>query len=141
MITQEGKFLKTGLSQVKTNEILVEKLQSSIEFFTYNIRRYHVDVSLVLLYTEEDVNAKIQSCMRLTDIIDTVKIGESYFNFIFLPFTNEQESYDFIKKVEINKLQSIKSFFYFRHLTPTTCDYFNFINSYLFEIKKEETFF
>ncbi len=51
------------------------------------------------------------------------------------------DSYSFIKEIQKAKLTKIKSFFYFKELEPTINNYFNFINSYLFEIKKEEAFF
>ena len=134
-------FLKTGLSQIEVTKLLVEELQSSIEYLTYNIRRYKVPVSLVLFYTQEDVSKKIKDTMRLTDIQDTIKVGDSYFNFVFLPFTDEIDSYTFVKHIEKTQLKNIDSFFHFKRLEPTIHNYFNFVNSYLFEIEKEETFF
>ena len=141
MSESENLFLKTGHSHIEVAQILVEKLQPSIEHFTYSIKRYNFPVSLVLLYTQEDVSKEINESMRLTDILSSIKIGDSYFNFVFLPFTDEADSYEFIKNIEKTQLTNIDSFFHFKHLKPTTCNYFNFINSYLFEIEKEETFF
>ncbi|MDA3908451.1 MAG: hypothetical protein PF437_05140 [Sulfurimonas sp.] len=134
-------FLKTGMSHIEVAQTLVEKLQPSIEYLTYNLRRYKVPVSLVLFYTQEDISQKITDTMRLTDILTSIKIGDSYFNFVFLPFTDEIDSYTFVKHVEKTLLKNIDSFFHFERLDPTIHNYFNFINSYLFEIEKEETFF
>ncbi len=134
-------FLKTELSQIEVAKILVDKLEASIEYLTYNIRRYKVPVTLVLFYTKEDVTEHIHDVMRLTDVLNTVKLGKAHFNFVFLPFTDEIDAYAFIKNVEQTKLNNIKSFFYFEKLEPTVHNYYNFINSYLFEIEKKETFF
>lgn len=134
-------FLKTGLSHIEVTKLLIEELQSSIEYLTYNIRRYKAPVSLVLFYTQEDISEKITESMRLTDKLSSIKIGDSYFNFVFLPFTDEIDSYTFVKHIEKTQLKDINSFFYFEKLPTTVHNYFNFINSYLFEIEKEESFF
>jgi len=141
MVREEGLFLKTGLSQINTTEKIVDKLKLDMSFLAYNIKRYKIPVTLVLIYTQEDISKSIKESIRVSDKLKTIKIGESYFNFIFLLFTNEMDSYSFIKTIEKTKLTKIKSFFYFKELEPIINNYFNFINSYLFEIKKEEAFF
>lgn len=134
-------FLHTGLSQIETAQVLVEKLEPPIEYLTYNIRRYHVPISLVLFYTQEDITRQIKKNMRLTDVLKTIRIGGSYFSFVFLLFAEEVDSYTFIKHVEKTDLNNINSFFHFEQLKPTVHNYYNFINSYLFELENEETFF
>lgn len=134
-------FLNTGLTQIETAHLLVENLEPSIEYLTYNIRRYNTPVSLVLFYTQEDISEQIKDSIRLTDILKTVKIGDSYFSFVFLLFAEEEDSYTFIKHVEKTKLGNINSYFYFEQLEPTVYNYYNFINSYLFDIEKKEPFF
>ncbi|WP_373034536.1 hypothetical protein [Sulfurimonas sp.] len=134
-------FLHTGLSQIETAQFLVERLQPPIEYLTYNIRRYHVPISLVLFYTQEDISKQIKKNMRLTDVLKTIKIGGSYFSFVFLLFAEEVDSYTFIKHVEKTDLTNINSFFHFEQLKPTVHNYYNFINSYLFELENKETFF
>lgn len=124
-------FLKTGLIQIDVDKILIEKLKPSIEYLTYNIRRYNVPVTLVLFYTEIDVSEPLKKSMRLTDIENTIKIGESYFNFVFLPFTDGIDSYTFIKKIENTDLNNIKNFFHFEILEPTIYCYNNLINNFL----------
>ena len=141
MSNDENLFFKTGLSHIDVTKVLVEKLEPSIEYLTYNIRRYNIPVSLVLFCTREDISEEITQSMRLTDVLVPIKIGDSHFSFVFLPFTDEIDSYTFIKHVEKNKLSNIRSYFYFKHLPPTVHNYFNFLNSYLFEIEKKETFF
>jgi len=132
-------FLGTGLSQVETVKYLIDGVKPALEYITYNIRRYKTPVSLVLFYTEEDVTESIRETMRLTDVLIDIKIGNSYFNFILLPFTESIDSYSFIKHEEYKKLSHIEHYYYFERLEPQVYNYFNFINSFLFKIleKKE----
>ncbi|EDZ61184.1 hypothetical protein SMGD1_0356 [Sulfurimonas gotlandica GD1] len=134
-------FLNTGLSHIDVAKALVEDIQSSIEYLTYNIRRYKVPVTLVLFYSQEDISQSLEDSMRLTDVIHTIKLGDAYLSFVFLLFTEEVDCYSFVKHVEHTKLEDIKNFFYFEKLPHTVHNYYNFINSYLFEIEKKETFF
>jgi hypothetical protein len=134
-------FLNTGLTQIQTAQLLVENLESHIQHLTYNIRRYHIPVSLVLFYTREDISQQINESIRLTDISKSIKIGDSYFNFVFLLFAEKTDSYTFVKHIEKTKLHNINSFFHFEQLEPTVYNCYNFLNSFLFEIEKKETFF
>ena len=138
---QDGStFLKTGISQIETTKILIDKIEDAVEYLTYNIRRYKIPVSLVLFYTEEDISKSIIDTKRLTDVLIDVKIGDSYFNFILLPFTEEVESYSFVRHEEYNKLSKIENYYHYEMLEPKIYNYFNFVNSYIFRIveKKEE---
>ena len=132
-------FLGTGLSQVETVKHLVDGIKPALEYITYNIRRYKTPVSLVLFYTEEDVSESIRETMRLTDVLIDIKLGNSYFSFVLLPFTESIDSYSFIKHEEHKKLGHIEHYYYFERLEPQIHNYFNFINSFLFKIleKKE----
>jgi len=138
MLTNEKTFLKTGLAQLEVDRILIEKLKPSIEYLTYNIRRYDVPVTLVLFYTEMDISESLSKSMRLTDVETTIQIGDSYFNFVFLPFTDGVDSYTFIKKVENSDLTNIKNFFYFEILEPTIYCYNTLINRFLDEIIEDQ---
>lgn len=136
-MSSEGTFLNTGLSQIETTKIIIDKLEYAVEYLTYNIRRYRVPVSLVLFYSEVDISEPIKETKRLTDVLIDIKIGDSHFNFILLPFTEETESYSFVKHVEEAKLSHIKHYFYYEMLNPQIYNYFNFVNSYLFEINEK----
>lgn len=138
MVTENDLFFKTGTTQRLTVNALLEKLKPSLDYLTYNVKRYKVPVALVLFYTEEDVSKQLRECMRLTDALLSVKIGESYFNFIYLPFTEENSAYSFIKHIERNKLQNIKNLYYFENLKNAIYNHYNFINSYLFEIAQND---
>lgn len=143
MTSSNNIFLKTGLRQIEVDKILIEKLKLSIEYLTYNIRRYKVPVTLVLFYTEVDVSATLKKSMRLTDIETTIKIGESYFNFVFLPFTDSIDSYTFIKKIENTNLNNIKNFFHFEILEPTVYCHNTLINKFLngiIDYEKEDSY-
>jgi len=133
-------FLGTNLSQVETVKKLVNALKPALEYITYNIRRYKTPVSLVLFYTQEDISESIRETMRLTDVLIDIKIGSSYFSFVFLPFTESIDSYSFIKHAEYKKLSHIEHYYYFEKLEPRVYNYFNFVNSFLFKIlEKKET--
>lgn len=134
MYEEKESFLKTGLSQIDVTNLLVEKLASPIDYLTYNVKRYHVPVTLVLFYTEEDVSHKLKESTRLTDIIDSIQIGNSCFNFVFLPFTDEVDSYGFVKHVESTRLMNINHIYYYEKLPPEVHNHFNLLNNYLFEI-------
>lgn len=131
-------FLKTGLSQIDVAKTIVEKLEPSIEYLTYNIRRYNAPVTLVMFYSEEDISDKLKSNVRLTDVIISIKIGDSYFNSVFLIFTEEEDAYAFVKNVEYSKLGNVDNFYYYETLQPKVYNYYNFINTYLFEIDEKK---
>jgi len=137
----DNLYLETGLSQIETTEILVEKLEPLIKYITYNIKRYKTPVSMLLFYTDEDISKKLHEYMRLTDVIKTIKIGESYFNFVFLLFTDNEGSYEFLKNLEISKLSKVDNYFYYEELEPEIYNIYNLLNSYLFNIAKKESFF
>lgn len=130
-------FLQTELSQIEVTNLLVDKLTSSIDYLAYNVNRYHLPVTLVLLYTEEEIEDKLKESSRLTDVIESIKIGNSYFNFVFLPFTDEVDSYTFIKHVESTKLLNIYHLYYYEKLPKKVHSHFNFLNNYLFEILEQ----
>ncbi|WP_372999272.1 hypothetical protein [Sulfurimonas sp.] len=138
MTEKKDLFMQTGKSQISTTNMLIEKLKPSIEYLTYNIKRYNVPITLVLFYSEEDISDKLHDSVRLTDVIDSIKIGDSYFNFVFLIFTDEEDSYAFVKHVEYNKLSNIDHFYYYETLQPEIYNYYNFINTYLFEIDEKK---
>jgi len=133
-MSKEKIYLNTGLHQTDTVKMLVEKIKPCLEYLTYNIRRYKTPVVLVLFYTEEDISQSIKDTMRLTDVLSVKKIGNSYFNFVCLPFTEIVEAYEFIKHVQKQNLNTKNYFYHFEQLTPTIHNYYNFINSYLFNI-------
>ena len=137
-MSEEKIYLNTGLHQIDTVKVLVEKIKPCVEYLTYNIRRYKVPVVLILFYSEEDISQSIKSTMRLTDVITVKKIANSYFNFVCLPFTETVESYEFIKHVEKKNLNNQEFFYHFEQLTPTIHNYYNFINSYLFSISERK---
>jgi len=133
-MSNQDTYLNTGLSQIETTKIIIDKIEYAVEYLTYNIRRYKIPVSLVLFYSEVDISRPIDETKRLTDVLIDIKIGDSHFNFILLPFTDETESYSFVKHVEKNKLNHIKHYYYYEMLEPQVYNYFNFVNSYLFHI-------
>lgn len=120
---------------------MVDAIKDSVEYLTYSIRRYKVPVSQVLIYTEVDISELIEKTKRLTDVCINVKIGDSYFHFILLPFTDTTQSYSFIKNLERKVLTKIQTYYHCEMLEPEIHNYFNFVNSFLFQIlarKKEE---
>ena len=135
----ESTYLATGLSQIQTNKLLLKELEPNIEELVYNTKRYNEAVCLVLFYTEEDISAIIQECIRKTDIPKIIHIGDAYFNFIFLPFSSETEGYTFIKHVEYKKLHNIEHYYYYEKIRETDfSNEFNFINTFLFSIKEQK---
>ena len=138
MLGAKNFFLKTGLSQIDTTKKLIENLQKPIEELLYNIKRYKIPVSLVLFYTEEDISQALDKHIRLTDVLRTIKIGDSYFNFVFLPFTEVENSYSFLKETERKLLQNTEYLFHIEEVEPAVNNFYNFINSFLFEILERE---
>lgn len=137
MNEEKKLFLSTNLSQIETVKILVEKLQPSLDYLTYNIKRYKVPVVMIVFHTQKDISKELEQSKRLTDIAITIQIGESYFNFVFLPFTELIESYNFIKHVEYKKLSNTENYYHHEMLPSEINNYFNFINSYLFIIAEK----
>lgn len=140
MSDEKNIFLSTGLTQIETAKILADEMKPSLEYITYNVKRYKTPVSLVLFYTEEDISKSIRANKRLTDALLDFKIGDSYFNFVILPFTEEIDSYNFIKHEEYKDLDFIEHYYYFEILEPSIYNYVDFINSFLLKIlEKKET--
>ena len=138
-MSNQDVYLDTGLTQIETVKILVDKIKPSVEYLTYNIKRYKVPVALVLFYTTEDISESIEETMRLTDVLVTTKLGDAHFSFVLLPFTESIDSYSFIKHEIRRKLGNVENYYHFEELKPEVHNYFNFVNSYLFEIKERNT--
>jgi len=137
---QEKKelYLDTGMSQIETTKLLVNELESSVEYLTYNIERYNAPVVMLLIYTNEDISDALNRHMRLTDALKMIKINQSYFNFVFLPFTELEDSHSFILNEEHYKLGSVEHYCYYDILPPKVYNYYNLINTYLFNIIEEK---
>lgn len=137
MIEEKRIFLDTRISQIEVANVLLEKLKDSLEYLTYNIKRYNVPVVMVMFYTCQDIGEKLEADKRLTDLLISVKIGKSYFNIVFLPFTELLESYNFIKHVEYDELNSTENFYHHELLPAEINNYFNFINGFLFTLEEK----
>ena len=131
-------YLETGMSQIETTKLLIEAVESSIEYLTYNIERYHTPVTMLLIYTSEDISDSLNRHMRLTDALKVVKINQAYFNFAFLPFTDLKDGHSFLLHEERYKLGKVKHYSYYEVLPPKVYNYFNLINSYLFKITEDK---
>lgn len=131
-------FLKTGMSQKAAAESLLEKLKPMLDECVYNVKRYHTPISLILLYTENDISDLIIEQKRLTDGPNTIKLEGSYFNFIFLPFTELEDSYTLIGHIEYNVPTKAKVLSSTAEIESEIHSYYNFINSYLVEIAEKD---
>lgn len=133
-------YLDAGMTQIETTKLLVKELESSIEYLAHIVDRYKAPVMMLLIYTDEDISDSLNSHMRLTDALKTVKINQAYFNFVFLPFTGLEDSHSFILNEEHYMLGKVKHYCYYDVLPPKVYNYYNLINSYLFKIieAKEE---
>ncbi|GEM_PF-2747778 len=127
-------FLKTKMTQKATAELLAEKLRSFLNECTYNVKRYEVPISLVLLYCESDISDIITAQIRLTDVKNIIKINDSYFNFIFLPFTDVRHSFSLINHIEYKVAKGVKVFSSTSNIEGEIFSYYSFINTYLDEI-------
>jgi len=135
---EQSKFLNTNLTQVETAQKLVEELKPSIKELLYNVKRYDVPVSIVLFHSIKDVSSELDNHKRLTDVLDIIKIGGSYFNFIFLPFTNIQEAHSFVNYIELKVLHSEKSNCVVNELKKEQSNCLTFINSFLFGLTQQK---
>lgn len=131
-------YLETGISQIETTKLLIEGIESSVEYLTYNVNRYDTPVTMLLIYTSEDISASLNRHMRLTDALKVVKINQAYFNFAFLPFTDLKDGHSFLLHEERYKLGKVKHYSYYEVLPPKVYNYFNLINSYLFKITEDK---
>ncbi|MBU1659264.1 hypothetical protein KKG72_09470 [bacterium] len=131
-------FLKTKMTQKAVTDLLVAELQPLIDECTYNVKRYNVPITLILLYSEHDISNLIIEHIRLSDIRNIIQIKDSYFNFVFLPFTDVEHSFSLINHIEYNVLKDIKVFSSVNAIEPEIFNYFNFINLYLVEISEKD---
>lgn len=135
MIEVNKYFLKTGISQKATAKLLVDKLKPMLDECVYNEKRYHcAQISLILLHTYDDISNIIIENKRLTDVNNTIKIKDSYFNFVFLPFTDLQDSYSLINHIEYNVSVEVKVLSAASAIEAETFSYYNFINYFLDDI-------
>ena len=130
-------FLHTNVTQSECTKKLVKELQEPLELFLYHKQRYNVPVTLILIYTTEDIKTKIDNHKRITDISQTIQLKCGYFNFIFLPFTDADGTYSFIKHLEKVLLLNTEHYIYFDELKNEHHNSFNFINNYLFNITEQ----
>ena len=137
MIEINKDFLQTGMSQKVITEILVEKLAPMLDECAYNVKRYNVPMSLVLFYANSGISELITEHKRLTDIENSVQIDGSYFTFVFLPFTDVQDSFSFINHVEYHVSTKSKILSATSAIEAETTNYYNFINSYLTDISAQ----
>ncbi len=131
-------FLKTGMSQKTAAESLLEKLTPMLDECVYNVKRYHTPISLILFHTENDISDLIMEHKRLTDVKKIIQIEGSYFNFIFLPFTNLEDSYTLIGHIEYNVPTKVKVLSSAAEIESEIHSYYNFINSYLVDIAEKD---
>lgn len=138
MANKNKYFLKTGMTLRDTSQLLIKKLKPMLDECMYNVNRYNAPISLILLYTEDDIKDVILEYKRLTDGLNTIKIEGSYFNFIFLPFTDLEDSFSLINHLEYNIKTQIKIFSSAAKIESKIHSYNNFINSYLHEISEQD---
>lgn len=136
MDSSKKLFLQTEHTHIECTEIILEELRESLEYLIYNVKRYKIPVTLVMFYSQEDITKLIQDSKRLTDVLVTIKIGEAYFTFIYLLFTDLSDSDSFVKHVEYHKLRNIEYEFSYEQLKINESQLYNFINGYLFRIGK-----
>jgi hypothetical protein len=129
-------FLDTGMSHIECMKIILEELRDSFEHLVYTVKRYDVPVVLLMFYSKENISEFLEDTKRLTDVVKVIKIGNGYFSFTYLLFTDLEGCDKFIKHIEYNKLQNIEYKFTYEELTSDETQFYNFINSYLFQIEE-----
>jgi hypothetical protein len=132
-----SNYLQSNLSQTECTKLIIDDLHELTELFLYHMRRYKVPVTLLLIYSEEDLSAQLNQHKRLTDIAKYIKLPCGYFNFIFLPFTDTEDTHSYVKLLVNDFLLNTKHFIYFDELKNENHNTFNFINTYLFNIAEQ----
>lgn len=132
-----SNYLQSNLSQSECTKLIVKELHELAELFLYHMRRYEVPVTLLLIYSDEDLSGKLNKHKRLTDIAKYLKLPCGNFYFIFLPFTNTEDTHSYVKLLVNDFLLNSKHFIYFDELKNENHNTFNFINNYLFNIAEQ----
>jgi hypothetical protein len=132
-----SNYLQSNLSQAECTQLIVDDIQDPIELFIYHMRRYKVPVTLLLIFSYDDISEKLNKHKRLTDIAKFIKLPCGYFNFIFLPFTDTEDTHSYIKLLVHDFLLNTKHFIYFDALENENHNTFNFLNNYLFNISEQ----
>ena len=132
-----SNYLQSNLSQTECTKLVVDDLHELTELFLYHMRRYKVPVTLLLIVSDEDISQKLNQHKRLTDIAKYIKLPCGYFNFMYLPFTDTEDTHSYVKLLTNDFLVNIKHFIYFDELENENHNTFNFINNYLFQIAEQ----
>lgn len=134
MKTKDLNFLNSDKTQAECTKSIIEELNPYIEHFLYHISRYDVPITLVLIYTKADIEKYIIKNKRLSDIEKSIKLDCGYFNFIFLPFTDNEHTHGFVKTLEKDFLNNYMHHIHYEELKHENHNTYNFINSYLYAI-------
>ncbi|MDY0117223.1 MAG: hypothetical protein RBR59_06590 [Sulfurimonadaceae bacterium] len=135
----ENNYLNSGKSQSECTKFIIEELELIVDHFLYHIRRYHVPITLALIYTKVDIKDELITHKRLSDIESCIKLPCGYFNFIFLPFTDSIGTHSFLKSLEKDFLNKHLHYSHYEELQHENHNTYNFINSYLFSIAEQVT--
>jgi hypothetical protein len=137
MDMQPKLFLNTQRTHIECTEILLSELHETMLYLSYNVKRYNVPVTLVMFYSQENIEDLIIDSKRLSDVLKVIKIGEAYFSFVYLLFTDLKGCDTFVEHMEFYKLSNIEYRFAYDQLEAEEEHFYNFINSYLFKIEEE----
>ena len=129
-------YLDTDATQIDTNKILSKGIELQFPF----LKNISGPKALVLFYTKEDITMNLGSDIRKEDLYKTFKIGRGFFSLVVLSNAAAEDAHAFVRSVVHYRLANIKTIFHFDDLPSSPHNLFNYVNSFLIEIKEKKRY-
>ena len=137
------KYLHTGKRQIDVAKQILEVCDKEFGMVIGNYERHKAHITILIVYTQDDITELLKKHIRATDMVQGCKIGDAYLSVVFLTFTDMEGGYCFATFME-NNLQNeqIEYRFFIDELNrAANANPVNFIDNFLFEIENQATDF
>lgn len=128
------KYLKTNFKQQEILRLIKQNNADLYDIYFYKSKRYKFPVSNLMIVSREKLLKIVREYTRKSDYISEIFLGNEFYLYnIILPFTEEKEVFNVLKKIEF-KLKKPHGYSIFQLTNESSLD--NLINNSLFDIKE-----
>ncbi len=132
-------FLNTNKTQPEIVKMLHNSSMTECNIVVNAYKRYKMITTVVLFYSTQDLEQIIRDNSRVTDLINTVHIGDGFFTMVLLTFTTSEGGWKFAENLAY---QICNRNIGCRYHVDTVDDLAfnnidNFLGNFLFEIKDQ----
>jgi len=128
------KYLKTNYKQQEILKLIKNTNDNLYDIYFYKSKRYKFPVSNLIIISKEKLLKFIKGNIRKSDYITEICLGNKFYLYnIILPFTEEKDVCNVLKKIEL-KLKKPYGYSIFQLTNELNLD--NIINNSLFDIKE-----